>query len=139
MVWLPYVRQPVCNAHISRPFCPFGFPLKHTIAAYAFRFYLENGIVFKRSFGAFGGSILRTCHFCLRYCIHCTVVVWAVYTLYLETIFRFFGFGLCNCMISVYTQTLSTYPQTPPLLSCVVCFAVATFALSVLREDWTAI
>ena len=92
MVWLPYVRQSVCNAYISRGFCPFGFPLKHTIAAYAFRFYLENGIVFKRSFGAFGGSILRTCHFCLRYCIHCTVVAWAEYTLYLERFFRFFGY-----------------------------------------------
>ena len=82
----------MCNAHISRRFCPFGFPLKHTIAAYAFRFYLENGIVFKRSFGAFGGSILRACHFCLRYCIHCTVVAWAEYTLYLERVFRFFGY-----------------------------------------------
>ena len=99
--------------YLERGFCPFGFPLKHTIAAYAFRFYLENGIVFKRSFGAFGGSILRTCHFCLRYCIHCTVVAWAEYTLYLELFFRFFGFGLCNCMISVYTQTLSTYCSYP--------------------------
>lgn len=54
-----------------------------------------------------GLSFLST----LLYPLHS--VCWAEYTLYLDACFRFLGFGLCNCMISVYTHTLSTYCSYP--------------------------
>ena len=40
---------------------------------------------------------------------------------------------------SVYTNVVHLPPNPAPSFLCLVCFAVATFALSVLREDWTAI